>query len=160
MIYLDGEPLEGFDPDIFEYDVVLPEGTQFEPYMEVETADANAMAIVNPAFQLPGDATVDVYAENLYSNSRYVVHYTIETGIGDEVVPLVQVYPNPATDQLIIYGVRDAQVRIFSVDGKQVQFYENFSSNVIDVSALGNGIYILHITTSEGNIIRKKIIVQ
>ena len=160
MIYLDGEPLEGFDPDIFEYDVVLPEGTQFEPYMEVETADANAMAIVNPAFQLPGDATVDVYAENLYSNSRYVVHYTIETGIGDEVVPLVQVYPNPATDQLIIYGVRDAQVRIFSVDGKQVQFYENFSSNVIDVSVLGNGIYILHITTSEGNIIRKKIIVQ
>jgi hypothetical protein len=88
------------------------------------------------------------------------VHYTIETGIGDEVVPLVQVYPNPATDQLIIYGVRDAQVRIFSVDGKQVQFYENFSSNVIDVSVLGNGIYILHITTSEGNIIRKKIIVQ
>jgi hypothetical protein len=160
MIYLDGEPLEGFDPDVFEYDVVLPEGTQFEPYLSVETLNADALAIVNPAFQLPGDATVDVYAENLYNNRRYIVHYTIETGLPDQPVPFVQVYPNPATGHLYINGVKDCAVRIVGLDGKTVKSLEGFSGTAIDLSGLANGIYLLHITLPEGNVIRKKIVVQ
>jgi hypothetical protein len=160
MIYLDGEPLEGFDPDISEYDVVLPEGTQFEPYLSVETMNSDALAIVNPAFQLPGNATIDVYAENLYNNRRYIVHYTIETGLPDQPVPFVQVYPNPATNQLFISGVRDCAVRILSIDGKVVKSFEGFSGTAIDLSGMNNGIYVLHITLPEGNVIRKKIVVQ
>ncbi len=160
MIYLDGVALEGFDPNVYEYDVVLPLGTQFEPYLEAETMNANARAIVNPAFQLPGNATVDVYAENLYNNKRYVVHFTVFTGTPEELVPLIQVYPNPATDELFIHGVKDVAIRIFSVDGKMVVALDGFSGNSIDVSNLCDGVYVLHIITGEGNTLRKKIIVQ
>jgi hypothetical protein len=160
MIYLDGVALEGFDPNVYEYDVVLPEGTQFEPYLEAETMDENSKTVVNPAFQLPGDATVDIYAENLYNTKRYIVHYTVETGIGNDIMPLVQVYPNPATDQIFINGVKDTRVSIYSVDGKLVKSIESFTGTAIDVSELRNGIYVLHITTSDGNVIRKKIVVQ
>jgi hypothetical protein len=160
MIYLDGVALEGFDPNVYEYNVVLPEGTQFEPYLEAEAMDENAKTVINPAFQLPGDATVDIYAENLYNTKRYIVHYTIETGIGNEILPLVQVYPNPATDQLFINGVKDTRISIYSVDGKLIKSIESFTGTAIDVSEIRNGIYVLHITTSDGNVIRKKIVVQ
>lgn len=159
MIYLDGEPLEGFDPNVYEYNVVLPLGTQFEPYLEAEAMDENAMTMVNPAFQLPGTATVDIYAENLYNTKRYVVHYTVFTGLNDVVVPSVQVYPNPASDNLFINGLKNATVKLFTLDGKLVTSLERFSGNVIDLSELQGGLYVLHITTAEGNVLRKKIIV-
>ncbi len=160
MIYLDGVPLPGFDPNVLEYDVILPEGTQFEPYLEAVPMDDGAMTLVNPAFQLPGDAVVDVYAENRYDNQRYIVHYTVFTGVPDESAPLVQVYPNPATDELFINGLKDAQIELISLDGKQVKRAEGFSGGSIDISGLNNGIYILRITTHEGDVLRKKIVVQ
>jgi hypothetical protein len=160
MIYLDGEPLEGFDPDVYDYEIVLPLGTQFEPYLSVETMDDGAMAIVTPAFQLPGTASVDIYAENLYNTKRYTVSFTVFTGIGDKTVPSIQVYPNPVADLLYVNGLKNVQLNIFSVDGKQVMSLNDFSGNRIDVSELNGGIYVLHILTADGNLIRKKIVVM
>jgi hypothetical protein len=159
MIYLDGVPLEGFSPDIFEYDVILPEGTVFEPYMEATAVDENAMAIINPAFQVPGTAVVDVYAENLYDSKRYLVHYTIYTGLEDKTMPLVQVYPNPVSGTLSISGLKDASVKLFSVNGEEVISLTRFSGNSIDVSSLSPGIYVMNVTTSQGIQVRKKIVV-
>jgi hypothetical protein len=159
MIYLDGVPLEGFSPDIFEYDLVLPEGTVFEPYMEVSTMDENALALVNPAFQVPGTAVVDVYAEDLYNSKRYQVHYTIFNGIEDNTIPFVQVYPNPVSGKLSINGLKDASVKLFSVNGEEVISLSRFSGNSIDVSSLSPGIYIMNVTTMEGQLVRKKIVV-
>jgi hypothetical protein len=159
MIYLDGVELEGFSPDVYEYNVVLPLGTVFEPYMEVATMDDGAMALVNPAFQLPGTAIVDVYAEDLYESKRYLVHYTVFTGIDDKVTPLVQVYPNPASGTLNVFGLKDATVKLFSASGDQVIELNNFSGNSIDVSTLPAGIYVMNVTTNEGIVVRKKIVV-
>lgn len=160
MIYLDGVPLEGFDPDIYEYDVVLPEGTVLEPYMEVETMDDGAMAIVNPAFGLPGTATVDIYAENLYNTKRYIVNYSVlYVGADEKAVPSIQVFPNPVTDMLNIHGVKNVSVRMFSADGSLVMSLNNFSGSQIDLSGLPAGIYVLNLTTSEGTVLRKKIVV-
>jgi hypothetical protein len=160
MIYLDGKELEGFNPDIYEYEVVLPEGTVFEPYMEAVTMDDGAMALVNPAFQVPGTATVDVYAEDLYETKRYLVHYVIETGVDDKTMPLVQVFPNPVSEVLSISGLKDADVRLFSANGGEVMTFTHFSGNSIDVSSLPAGVYIMNVTTSEGGLVaRKKIVV-
>jgi hypothetical protein len=159
MIYLDGTPLEGFDPDVYEYEVILPEGTVFEPYLEVTTMDAGAMALVNPAFQLPGTAIVDIYAENLYNTKRYLVNYTVYTGIDDLTRPLIQVFPNPANDILNISGLKDASVKLFSANGEQVISLTNFSGNSIDVSSLPSGIYIMNVTAPDGLVARKKIVI-
>jgi hypothetical protein len=80
--------------------------------------------------------------------------------VPDESAPLVQVYPNPATDELFINGLKDAQIELISLDGKQVKRAEGFSGGSIDISGLNNGIYILRITTHEGDVLRKKIVVQ
>jgi hypothetical protein len=159
MIYLDGIPLEGFDPDTYEYDVILPEGTLFEPYMTVTTMDDGAMAVINPAFQLPGTAVVDVYAENLYGTKRYLIHYTVYTGIDEKTTPMVQIFPNPVTDVLNINGLKEASVKFYSADGAEVMTFDHFSGSAIDVSALTAGIYIMNVTTQEGQVVRKKIVV-
>jgi hypothetical protein len=159
MIYLDGVALEGFDPDVYEYNVILPEGTIFEPYMEASTMDDGAMALINPAFQLPGTAIVDVYAEDLFNTERYLVHYTVFTGVDDKILPLVQVYPNPVSGILNIFGLKDATVRIYSANGAEVMSFDRFSGNSIDVSALPAGIYIMNVTTTKGFVVRKKIVV-
>jgi hypothetical protein len=159
MIYLDGVPLEGFDPDTYEYEVILPEGTVFEPYMTVTTMDDGALALVNPAFQVPGTATVDVYAENLNDTKRYQVNYVIYTGVDDKTLPLVQVFPNPVSDILNVSGLKDATVKLFSANGNEVMSFTRFSGNSIDVSSLPAGIYIMNIITPEGYVARKKIVV-
>lgn len=159
MIYIDGVSVEGFDPDVYEYDVILPEGTVFEPYMEVSTMDENALALVNMAFQVPGTAVVDVYAENLYNTKRYLVHYVIETGVDDKVQPMVQVYPNPATGTLNVAGLKDASLKLFSANGAEMISLNNFSGGAIDVSEIPAGIYILNVTTLEGTVVRKKVVI-
>jgi hypothetical protein len=159
MIYLDGVPLEGFSPDVYEYEVVLPEGTVFEPYMEATAMDEGAMVLVNPAFALPGTAFVDIYAEDLYNTKRYLIHYVVYTGIEDKTLPLVQLYPNPVSGVLHINGLKDADVKLFSSDGAEVISLTDFSGNSIDVSLLPAGIYIMNVTTTEGFQVRKKIVV-
>ena len=118
-----------------------------------------AMALVNPAFELPGTAVVDVYSEDLINSKRYLVNYTVYTGIDQETLPMVQVFPNPANDILSIYGLKDATVRLFSVNGKEMLSFTRFSGNSIDVSSLPAGIYIMNVTTPEGLLARKKIVV-
>jgi hypothetical protein len=159
MIYLDGEPIEGFDPDVYEYNVILPEGTVFEPFLEASTMNEYAMALVTPAFQLPGTATVDIYAENLYNTKRYLVHYTVYTGIDDKTVPLVQVYPNPVSGTLNVNGLKDATVGLYSASGSQVISLTNFSGSSIDISMLPSGIYVMNVTMPDGRVVRKKIVV-
>jgi len=160
MIYIDDVELEGFDPDVYEYEVILPEGTVFEPYLSVTTMDEGAMALVNPAFEVPGTAIVDIYAEDLYETKRYIVHYNIlYTDLEDETIPLVQLYPNPVNGILHINGLKDASVKLFSVNGKEMMSLDTFSGNSIDVSLLPAGIYIMNVTTNEGLQVRKKIVV-
>jgi hypothetical protein len=159
MIYLDGVALEGFDPDVFEYNVILPEGTVFEPFLEASTMNEYAMALVTPAFQLPGTATVDIYAEDLNETKRYLVHYTVYTGIDDKTIPLVQVYPNPVSGTLNINGLKDATVGLYSASGAQVVSLTNFSGNSIDISMLPAGIYVMNVTMPDGRVVRKKIVV-
>ena len=158
-ILLDGQPLEGFDPDVYEYEVVLPDGTLFEPYLEATSMDEGAMVLVNPAFQLPGTATIDVYAENLYNSKSYLVHFVIATGLDDKTMPLIQVFPNPVSEILTVNGLKDATIKFYSVSGEEVISMTRFSRNSIDVSSLPAGIYVMNITTQEGQVVRKKIVV-
>lgn len=159
MIYIDGEPIEDFDPDTQDYTVLLPYGTTVEPYVEGIPMDDSAMLITQPAFQVPGTAIIEVYAENLIQKSVYSITYEIATGIDQVPAPTVQVFPNPANDQLHISGVKNARVEIFTTDGKVVYSNNSYNGTTIDISTLTRGIYVLRVRTEQANVIRKKIVV-
>jgi len=75
--------------------------------------------------------------------------------------PLFEIYPNPAQKIInlsIPLSVRIFETRIFDMYGKLVS--ENFSSNVLDLSALSNGIYILKISVEGQTVQQSKILLN
>jgi len=159
-ITLDGVPLEGFDPNVYEYDVQLPEGTVEEPVIVGVPMNSGALMLTSMAFAVPGTAMIDVYAENLFTHKQYKVNYSIDY-VGTEETPLslISVYPNPAHDQLNISGLVNARLTLYSSTGSVVLQKNNFSGTTVDISHLSHGVYVLDIKTNTNQVIRKKITV-
>ena len=74
-IYLDGAPLEGFDPNTSTYDVVLPYGTTQLPEVTATTSDpaATHQIVVDEALKV---VTITVTAED-ESQKKYIINFTI-----------------------------------------------------------------------------------
>ncbi|OIQ36284.1 MAG: hypothetical protein BM555_02990 [Crocinitomix sp. MedPE-SWsnd] len=84
-------------------------------------------------------------------------------GIGQNDLSF-NIYPNPATDVLTIETslTNDVQLQLLSIDGKQLRTVAvlNPSKYVLDVSTLPNGVYILKLNDSDGNMIQKTLFKQ
>jgi len=80
----------------------------------------------------------------------------IEVGIKNYDSTL-SLYPNPATHSITISGDIVVNAKIYNSVGQLVLSH---NTNVINVSVLTNGIYILAVETSTGNTIHKKIIIN
>ncbi|MCL2436007.1 MAG: T9SS type A sorting domain-containing protein [Lentimicrobiaceae bacterium] len=70
----------------------------------------------------------------------------------------IMIYPNPAYDVVNIAGADIVNVKIFNNTGQLLLNQHN--KNIINISELTNGIYILSIETLTGNTIQKKIIIN
>ncbi|PLX04805.1 MAG: hypothetical protein C0595_01795 [Marinilabiliales bacterium] len=159
-VTFDGEPLEDFDPDIYEYDVKLPEGTTEEPILGSVSMDDNATRITNMAFSIPGQASIDVYAENLYNKKTYKFNYYIEY-VGKEEIDasLVKVFPNPAKDELILKGFKNADLTVVSSSGQVVVQKVSYNGGRLDISKLSRGVYFVNIRLEDNQVVYKKIVV-
>lgn len=69
----------------------------------------------------------------------------------------ISVYPNPATDILNISSLTtNSLISLYNVSGKMVLQQSNTSDTlVMDVSNLKSGLYIINISSPEGNVIKK-----
>ena len=74
-IYLDGNPLEGFTPNVFAYDVELPYGTTQLPEVTATTSDPTATLSIN-VDDVRMQATITVTAENK-DHKSYVIYFTV-----------------------------------------------------------------------------------
>jgi len=158
---LDGVPIEGFDPDIYEYTIALPEGTIEEPVLGSTPMDDGATVITNMAFAIPGTATIDVYAEDLFSKKTYTVNYYIHYVGENEMIDesLISVYPNPANNELTLKGFKNADVSVLSSSGAVVIKTNNFDGGSLDISKLSSGVYFVRIRLENNQTVHKKIIV-
>ena len=72
------------------------------------------------------------------------------------------VFPNPANDYVEIksdYNLEDAIISLFDLNGRRVINYKNTgASNLVDLSSLSVGEYILRVISSEGGIYSTKIL--
>jgi hypothetical protein len=157
-ITYDGIPIPGFDPDVFDYTIELPEGSPI-PVVEATAMDGGAVAIVEPTWILPGITFVDCFADDNMTYRRYNIHFDLAIGLGEPVNPaaLVQLYPNPAKDQLFVNGIRTADVRIFSISGQPFMALNGFTGNTIDIRNLQNGMYTIQFRMEDGTVVNKKI---
>jgi hypothetical protein len=85
--------------------------------------------------------------DNMYIEGSTVEVITSVPEFGEQTL---QVWPNPATDQLIIHGGPNGSfVEVVSVIGQQVALLTTSSLGVVDVSALARGTYVLR-TSRDG----------
>jgi hypothetical protein len=75
------------------------------------------------------------------------------------VASQVNVYPNPASSTLHIEGMSDGtSIALYDITGRKVM--QTSFADEIPVSQLSNGLYLLNITTADGTVISKKIMVR
>lgn len=81
-ITINGDPLSGFDKDTVAYMVELPEGGVQVPVVAATAADSKATMTVTQAESLPGQAVVEVTAEDGTTQKTYRIDFKIKEGPG------------------------------------------------------------------------------
>ncbi len=77
-LMVDGTSIEAFASDMFNYDVMLPEGTTDVPMVTATTSNPNASYMVMDASELPGTTEVEVTSEDETVMLSYYIHFTVE----------------------------------------------------------------------------------
>jgi len=77
---VDGDTVDGFDPDTTTYNVGLPAGTTIVPTVTYTTTDPDADADVTDAAGLPGETTVVVTAQDTVTTQTYTINFTLAAG--------------------------------------------------------------------------------
>ncbi len=83
-IFLNGAPLEGFSPEVFNYDVKLPFFTTQVPFLSYEKATKDGITlegqnVVVSESGLKAPATLKVTAEDAVSVSTYTLNFSVDT---------------------------------------------------------------------------------
>ncbi len=156
-LQVNGETLSDFDPDVFTYNVELPEGTTEIPEVTATPMDENATVIVIPATELRNNTTtVDVFAEDHYTHNQYTVTFTVATGTNELSKDEITLYPNPTKGILNIKSDKQAQATLFAASGSVIAKYQLSGNGQIDLSNLPNGIYFIRLRTDD-QVITKRI---
>ena len=83
------------------------------------------------------------------------------TGIVENALEEVEVYPNPARNILHINNVEKANIDIYSITGQRIKTINNMNGNQdIDISDLANGIYILKMQDGQNTRVEKIQVVK
>lgn len=93
--------------------------------------------------------------DNLGLSSLTCDDVTVNMNITDNNFDKINIYPNPASNFVVIDGISIENIKIFDNSGKLVGVT---SSNKIDLSNYANGIYIMQISDIEGVVHSRKII--
>jgi hypothetical protein len=98
--------------------------------------------------------------EQIFVNQKFEICYIDDVSVREQIQQQMEVslYPNPAKEKVMIKGIKPAEVQFYNVLGQMVKTVKN--SNEINVAGLPEGIYLLHITNTEGKVYTNKITIQ
>lgn len=141
----------GYKDELWQYDVASDSWWVKAPFGGGDRRSVSGFVIGSAAYVGTGKG---------FSGSRrdFWQYEQFLTGIGNESERVIATYPNPATTQITIDWVdervlvaENSLVSIISPEGKIVyQEYTSFNGReVIDVSSLANGTYILQVTNDQ-----------
>lgn len=89
---------------------------------------------------------------------EYINNLECDISVDELQTSNVSVFPNPAVNELNIFGVNALQYEILNTQGKQV-LSSNETTQSIDVSSIPEGIYVLKIHTKSA-VISKKVVIS
>jgi hypothetical protein len=158
-IQVDGNPLNGFNPDNLTYNIGVNEGTTIVPTVQGIPFTPIETVIVIPALSIPGTTTIDVFAENNVAHNQYAVNILFNTGIAEPMNSAFSVYPNPASEYIFIYGAEHARISLYNASGEMVQLINDFKGNKFSLKGITKGVYSLKVEQPNRQVITKKVVV-
>ena len=86
-----------------------------------------------------------------------VIHeLTPSVSIADAAAVVENIYPNPTTGRITVSTRRSAEATLFDISGRSVAVYSlNAGTNVLDLTAFQNGVYMLRIDGAVSKIVKK-----
>ncbi len=124
----------------------------------------NGAASVSHTYDDYGTYTVTLTVSNDCGEEEYETEVEIidYTSLSENSIAGLEVYPNPANDQVTIFipNNQQSEVRVFSMAGAQILAGQAFTSSMkLDVAMWEKGVYFLHIS-NEGQTTISKLVVQ
>lgn len=86
--------------------------------------------------------------------NEHWIYCDIET---NEVITVL-LYPNPATESLMLIPSKEVTVSVFSVLGVFIEQFVITNESIWNCSHLPDGVYIMYFENSESNLTKKLII--
>ena len=127
-------------------------GDQGGYYQISQASENDAVGIINGNIDLCDTTLTGQYLDIMAGTVDYntvtfcsILYASIENPVGDEV----NVYPNPAVDQISIDGLISGNYTIVGTDGRVVQ--SGLVDENIDISLINSGIYIITISSDDQN---------
>lgn len=145
--------ISGFNPAVFVYEYYVPSGTVSIPAVTAMAHDPNAYLIINQAASIPGQAEINVFAEDSTTVNTYLINIHYVNGIDAPFHQPVKLYPNPASDKVIIETSKQSvgiSFEVFNLHGNRIMKKE-LSGNIIiiDISDIPAGSYFYHLKDNE-----------
>lgn len=109
-------------------------------------------------FGTVGTDAADIFGIQMPEPFIFAFTTSIATSVDQSQASEVAIYPNPATDVLQVRGMDVASVKIYSLTGQLVKAI--YHSEVVNVSDIETGIYVIAVTGSDDNMVRKMIVIE
>ncbi len=151
---IEGGTVADFSPDVYHYDVYLPQGTTDVPAVDAVLNDTSATVDITQATDLNGDesartATVLVTAEDGTTTQSYTITFTVVTGINTPAAERINLYPNPARDQIVIRGLSNGKIsdiNLMDVTGRIIKTFKSTGiETTLNIDDLHAGCYFVRV---------------
>jgi hypothetical protein len=159
-----------FDPDIFDYTIVVPSDAIQIALLTLTTNDPNATITTSqsPTGPTTGSYTIVVTAEDGTTSQTYTFTLTTEwcLGIAEELSEKITVSPNPSSGIFTISTstkLNDFSMEVIDHLGKVLyssESLEDIQEHVLDLSDLPSGMYNLRIKAQNTHIVKRISIIQ
>ncbi|MNJ90725.1 hypothetical protein D3C87_83620 [compost metagenome] len=122
--------------------------------------------VINLPSEIVSVKSVDIRVHSLWGGNdislrRIAFAGTGQTaGLGENQQNSIELYPNPATDNLTIYEKNIQQVEMFDLNGRNVaiELVKQNESSKISWGTINPGMYQLQITTDKGHFVSKVLV--
>jgi len=147
---VNGVTIENFDPQTTYYTYDVFEGSDI-PVLDGTPTDSAATMEITQADSLPGDGYILVTAEDSIQQMTYQVHFNLITSVVSPAENSIGVYPNPTGGKLWLKNIPEYEiVEVYTASGRLIKVFKKGTGNILDVSSLSRGVYVLKIIDTKG----------
>jgi poly(beta-D-mannuronate) lyase len=142
-ISINEKSISSFNENTFTYNVSILDSENYTIVGQAQSSLAE-VKVRYPA-TVPGQAFIEVTADNQVNKSFYILNVSIGTSVSDNISEnLMVVYPNPSNGLLFMNSLNEGWIEIYTSMGKKIVSRAVLSGfNEFDITQEPNGIYFL-----------------